>query len=325
MMKFILITLLLIALTTYFVGSYFVRYALVPNSGAQNRKVKGTQVVPMDEEVDAEELRLEENMVKDIILRDAWMDEMDFENLEVSIQSHDGLRLGGHAFLQEEPTNRWVIACHGYQSGEGETLLIGRHFYEQGFNVLTISLRAHGKSEGEYIGMGYLDKDDLVSWTEALVEKYPDSEIIYHGTSMGGATVLMASGLKLPKQVKAIVSDCAFSGVRDVFASELKMRFNLPAFPIIHMAQIMSQFKAGYNFKDGRVVDFVAKSTLPILFIHTVDDDFVPLYMMHELYEAKVHGHKESYVIESGGHAEAKYAEPIRYYERVFEFANQYV
>lgn len=324
-MKLIILAILIIVNATYFIGSYFLRYALVPNSGAQNRNVTDNQPAPTEEFVDPKAQRLETNMVNDIILRDAWMNEMDFENREVSIQSHDGLRLGGHAFLQDVPTNRWIIACHGYQSGEGETLLIGRHFYEQGFNVLTISMRAHGKSEGDYIGMGYLDKDDLVAWTNALVEKYPDSEIVYHGTSMGGATVLMASGLILPHQVKAIVSDCAFTGIWDVFASELKLRFNLPPFPILYMAQIMGKIKAGYDISDGNVIGFIRKSTLPILFIHTKDDDFVPVSMMHDLYEAKVHGDKEIYLLEDGAHAEAKYAEPVAYYERVFEFINQYV
>lgn len=324
-MKLIILAILIIINATYFIGSYFLRYALVPNNGAQNRNVKDKQPAPTEDFVDPEALRLETNMVNDIILRDAWMNEMDFENREVSIQSHDGLRLGGHAFLQDVPTNRWVIACHGYQSGEGETLLIGRHFYEQGFNVLTISMRAHGKSEGDYIGMGYLDKDDLVSWTNALIEKYPDSEIVYHGTSMGGATVLMASGLDLPHQVKAIVSDCAFSGIWDIFAAELKLLFNLPPFPILYMARIMGKIKAGYDFKDGKVINFVRKSTLPILFIHTKSDNFIPVSMMHDLYEAKVHGNKEFYIIEDGAHAEAKYAEPVVYYERVFEFVNQYV
>ena len=324
-MKLTILMLLIIINATYFIGSYFVRYALVPNSGAQNRIVKDQQAAPTEEHVDPEAQRLETNMVNDIILRDAWMNEMNFKNREVSIQSHDGLQLGGHAFLQDEPTNRWVIACHGYQSGEGETLLIGRHFYEQGFNVLTISLRAHGKSEGDYIGMGYLDKEDLVSWTKALIEKYPDSEIIYHGTSMGGATVLMASGLELPDQVKAIVSDCAFTGIWDVFASELKLRFNLPPFPILHMARIMGKLKAGYDIKDGNVIKFIGKSTLPILFIHTLKDDFVPVSMVHDLYAAKIQGEKEIYILEDGGHAEAKYAEPVAYYERVFQFVNQYV
>ena len=324
-MKLTILMLLIIINATYFIGSYFVRYALVPNSGAQNRIVKDQQAAPTEEHVDPEAQRLETNMVNDIILRDAWMNEMNFKNREVSIQSHDGLQLGGHAFLQDEPTNRWVIACHGYQSGEGETLLIGRHFYEQGFNVLTISLRAHGKSEGDYIGMGYLDKEDLVSWTKALIEKYPDSEIVYHGTSMGGATVLMASGLELPDQVKAIVSDCAFTGIWDVFASELKLRFNLPPFPILYMARIMGKLKAGYDIRDGNVIKFIRKSTLPILFIHTKEDDFVPVSMVHDLYAAKVQGEKEIYILEDGGHAEAKYAEPVVYYERVFEFVNQYV
>ena len=324
-MIYILLTLILIILLTYFIGGYFLRYALVPNSGAENRIIKDNSTPPDDEQIEPQAQMLEDNMVDDIILRDAWMDDMAIDQLEVSIQSHDGFKLSGHAFKQDSPTNRWVIACHGYQSGEGETLLIGRHFYDQGYNVLTVSMRAHGKSEGDYIGMGYLDKDDLLSWTNALVAKYPSSEIAYHGTSMGGATVLMASGLDLPSNVKAIVSDCAFTGVWEIFAAEMKQRFNIPPFPILHMARIMGKIKAGFDIKDGRTIDYVRKSTLPILFIHTVDDDFVPLSMMHDLYEAKVHGDKEAYIVEVGGHAEAKYAEPVRYYEKVFSFLNHYL
>ncbi|PJH64195.1 alpha/beta hydrolase, partial [Salmonella enterica] len=109
---------------------------------------------------------------------------------------------------------------HGYQSNEQETFTIGRQFYEEGYNVLTISLRAHGGSEGKYIGMGYLDKNDLLAWTHYLVNKYPESNIFYHGTSMGGATVLMAAGMELTNNVKAVVSDCAYTSIWEIFASE---------------------------------------------------------------------------------------------------------
>ena len=44
--------------------------------------------------------------------------------------------------------------------------------------------------------------------------------IVLMGNSMGGATVLMASGLNLPEQVKGIVSDCAFTSPKAVFCEQ---------------------------------------------------------------------------------------------------------
>lgn len=314
-----------IALITYFIGDYFVRYSLVPNSGAEERVVVSDEDVADEEKSTPAETIAVENFYKDKRLKEGWLEEMKVDSREVEITSHDGLKLSGHKFEHSTFTNDWIILVHGYQSDENETLAIGRHFYQAGYNVLTIALRAHGASEGKYIGMGYLDKEDLISWTNALVDQYPESQIVYHGTSMGGATVLMASGMNLPQNVKAVVSDCAYTSVWDIFASEMRQRFALPTFPVLYMAQIMARIRAGYNIKDGDVIKSVENSTLPTLFIHTTPDDFVPVSMVHELYEAKIHGEKELYILDDGGHAEAKFVEPKNYYARIQNFVDQYL
>lgn len=324
-MRILIIILALLILTTIVVGSYFVRYSLLPNSGAENRTVvTEDEIVPQEEVKQTVDL-ISETIEKENDQRDAWLEEMNWEDREVSITSHDGLKLYGHAFEQDSPTNNWVILLHGYQSNEYETFTMGQHFYHAGYNVLTISFRAHGKSEGKYIGMGYLDKDDLISWTNYLVNKNPESQIIYHGTSMGGATVLMASGMDLPLQVKAIVSDSAYTGIWEIFSSEMRQRFDLPSFPVLNMAQIMGTVLTGYNIKDGNVLEYVSKSTLPILFIHTDEDDFVPVSMVHELYQAKTTGDKDLYVLENGGHTMAKFVNPTEYYQTIYTFIERYL
>lgn len=325
MTGFIVLLISIIVLTTYFIGDYFIRYALVPKGGAEKRVVVSDENVAPEEESATAESMTTQNHEKDKALKEEWLQAMAVEKREVSLTSHDGLRLKGHEFEQEEPTDEWFIVAHGYQSHEQEAFTIGRHFYEAGYNVLTISLRAHGGSEGKYIGMGYLDKDDLLSWTQYLVDKHPHSQIIYHGTSMGGATVLMAAGLKLPANVKAIVSDCSYTSIWEIFASEARQRFDLPPFPVMHMAQIMGRIRAGYNMKDGDVTKFVAESSLPILFIHTKADDFVPVSMVHELYAAKTTGPKELYILEDGGHAAAKFVNPKQYYKNIYTFVEEYL
>ena len=314
-----------ILLITYFVGDYFVRYSLIPNSGAEKRVVVSDEDIAKVEKTESAETITSKNYRKDKTLKDKWLAEMRVETKEVWIESHDGLKLSGHEFEQDTPTDNWFILVHGYQSDENETFGIGRHFYDAGYNVLTIALRAHGGSDGKHIGMGYLDKDDLISWTNYLVDKYPNSQIIYHGTSMGGATVLMASGMNLPANVKAIVSDCAYTGIWEIFTSEMKQRFDLPAFPVMYMAQFMGKIRTGYNIKNGNVLEYVTESSLPILFIHTKADDFVPVSMAHELFDAKMEGNKELYILEDGNHAEAKFVAPAVYYPKIYTFAEKYL
>lgn len=64
-----------------------------------------------------------------------------------------------------------------------------------------------------------MDRYDAEKWVEYVIERFGNnSEIFLHGISMGGATVLMASGLNLPNNVKAIISDCAYTSAYDVFS-----------------------------------------------------------------------------------------------------------
>ncbi len=316
--------LLILILSTYFVGSYFINYALVPNKGGGERKINKNlmQQKQLDGyEPVSEDLTTTISKVKqeDKELCDKWLKAIADKMIPVNIKTKDNLILYGTEIEHPHKTDRWVIILHGYQSDENESLKIARHFYDNGINILTYNLRAHGKSEGKYIGMGFLDKDDLFLWTEFIVNKNANAKIIYHGTSMGGATVLFASGLPLPENVTGIISDCAYADVWEIFSGELKNRFSLPDFPILYIADIIGRIKASYSIKNASVVEAVKKAKVPILFIHSTSDDFVPVSMAKLLYDAHS-GEKDLYIVNGVNHTEAKYANIIVYYETIFNF-----
>lgn len=308
-----------ILLSSYFIGNYFVQYALVPNSGGENRNVENENPISdsVKEKIDAVENKEQTDA-------DNWIKEIQNNIVEQYIISDDGLKLYGHLFYQSENTNKWAIIVHGYQSNETKSYPIAHNFYKNGYNILTISLRAHKPSEGKYIGMGYLDKYDLQKWISHLVNIHPNSNIILHGTSMGGATVLMSQEVSLPKNVKAIIADCSYTSVREIFASELEKRFNLPDSPVLDMAQVVAIYKAGYNINKASALEAVKMNDIPTLFIHTTDDDFVPIEMSKELFENKKGSNKELLIIEGGGHADAKFQNPEKYYSSIFNFINKY-
>lgn len=135
--------------------------------------------------------------------RRKWMMEQPHE--DVWIQSRDGLKLHATYFKGEEG-NRAVICFHGYTSrGLDDYGSLSWYYLKHGFRMLLLDERAHGDSEGTYIGFGTKDRYDGLDWTRWMIDKIgEDAQILLHGNSMGGATVCMMSGLQLPEQVKEL-------------------------------------------------------------------------------------------------------------------------
>ena len=248
----------------------------------------------------------------------------DSNYIDTYITSSDNLKLHAYEVKNENKTDKWAIVVHGYTS-EGKLLSSkAKHLYNMGYNVLVPDLRSHGTSEGNYIGMGWHDRLDIIGWINYIVKNNPNSEIALHGTSMGSATVLMVSGEKLPSNVKAIVADCGYTSVYDEFSYQLKQLFNLPAFPIMNFSDVVTHIRAGYCLNDASDINQVKKSTTPILYIHGDKDDFVPYYMMDELYNA-TNSEKEKLTIEGGEHANSDLVNPKLYWSTVNSFLEKYI
>ena len=248
----------------------------------------------------------------------------DSNYIDTYITSSDNLKLHAYEVKNENKTDKWAIVVHGYTS-EGKLLSSkAKHLYNMGYNVLVPDLRSHGTSEGNYIGMGWHDRLDIIDWINYIVKNNPKSEIALHGTSMGSATVLMVSGENLPSNVKAIVADCGYTSVYDEFSYQLKQLFNLPAFPIMNFSDVVTHIRAGYCLNDASAINQLKKSTTPILYIHGDKDDFVPYYMMDELYNA-TNSEKEKLTIEGGEHANSDLVNPKLYWSTVNSFLEKYI
>lgn len=240
------------------------------------------------------------------------------------INSFDNLQLHSYEIKNKIETNKWVIVVHGYTS-EGKTVSSkAKQFYKMGYNVLVPDLRAHGKSEGDYIGMGWDDRLDIMDWINIIIKDSPNSEIILHGTSMGAATVLSTSGESLPSNIKAIIADCGYTSVWDEFTYQLKALFNLPSFPVMNLSNMVTMVKTGYSLKEASPIKQVAKSKTPILYIHGDKDDFVPYYMMDELYNA-TSSQKSKLTIKNAGHGKADLVNPSLYWNTVSDFLDKYI
>ncbi|MFA6508768.1 MAG: alpha/beta hydrolase, partial [Treponemataceae bacterium] len=166
-------------------------------------------------------------------------------------------------------------------------------------------LRGHGRSEGNYIGFGLPDSEDILKWVDRLIcLRGGDVKIVLFGVSMGGATVLTAAGSKPQANVVCAISDCGYSNTRDILGYKIKKLYGLPPFPIVNAVVSITRLIAGYNINEASPRDAVKRSLIPLLFIHGDADAFVPVAMAHELFKAAT-CEKQILIVPGAGHAES--------------------
>lgn len=301
--------LVILILGLSFVGNYFYNLALNPDTPKDI--VFGTP-----EEAEATSGQVLDSDIQWLLTESNYTDE--------TLTSFDNLNLHAYKVLNQNDSNKWVITVHGYTSEGINMSSYAKNYYDIGYNVLIPDLRSHGLSEGDYIGMGWDDRLDIIDWINTILEYNPNAEIVLHGVSMGAATVSMVSGEDLPSNVKAIVADCGYTSVWDEFAYQLDDLFSLPEFPILNVSSLVAKVRAGYFLGEASTLKQVAKSKTPILFIHGDEDDFVPYYMMDELYDA-TSSEKEKLTIKNAGHAKASEVDPETYWTTVSNFTSKYI
>ena len=208
---------------------------------------------------------------------------------QVFIHSDDGLKLSGHFLPAVGESKKILLLSHGYRcSGLREWGLYADFYHRQGFHLMIPDHRAHGDSEGKYIGFGWLDRKDLLRWCDYLRKQFgEDCEILLHGISMGAAAVLLTgSEESLPVQVKGIIADCSFTSAWEEACYRFRADYHLPPFPFLYGADLFCRLRAGYSLKQADVLGRVEKIRVPVLFLHGDADTYVPTEMGYRLYEA---------------------------------------
>lgn len=242
---------------------------------------------------------------------------------DVYKKSGDGLML--HAIYvpqkQDGQEERIAICFHGYTGQAASDFCgISDYYIRNGYSLLLVDQRAHGKSEGEYIGFGCLDRIDACSWIDWVIEHCGrEVKIVLHGISMGGATVLMTGGLELPEQVKGIISDCGFTSPKKVFTHVLHSMYHMPAFPIMQITDIVNRKKAGYGLDECNAAREVRKARGPLLLIHGDADTFVPCSMCDEI-EQNCQCRVTKLIVKGAAHAESYYKDMEAYENAMTEF-----
>ncbi len=242
---------------------------------------------------------------------------------ELNITSRDGLSLVAELIEAENPVGL-VVAVHGFRSWPArEFALVAKHLYEEGYTVLYPYMRAHRKSAGKYITFGVKERYDIAAWAKLLADRHPNLPLFLYGQSMGGATVIMASGLDLPENARGIIADSAYHSPKDVIETALVHSYKVPVFPMLPAMNLWAMIIAGFSLTETSCKEALDRTKLPFLFIHGTKDELVPYAMGRQNYE-QCHTEKEMLTVEGAAHCASYYVDPVRYISYLDGFLKKY-
>jgi len=256
-----------------------------------------------------------------------WLKEFKKKDMYTTVREGEGLfsYIKLHAsYIQNGESKKTVVIHHGYRGPTEAVAVYAKMFYEMGYNVLLPDSRATGESQGKNITFGWKEKEDIVHWINQLPV---DQEVILMGESMGAATVLMASGLdNFPQKVKAVISDSSYSSLDQ----QIQFLYNIAndlvngKIPqkVLNILDGKVKKRLNFSMSDVSVINQVKKSKIPMFFIHGESDSFVPSNMVQQLYDAKLNGEKQLFIVQEANHTQAiSYAYPM-YKEQIKKFTN---
>ena len=182
-------------------------------------------------------------------------------------------------------------------------------------------LRGHGLSGGKRLSGGLHERLDVLGAYDYLRGRGVTSEKIgLMGLSMGAAAVALAAAEE--PGVRAVVLDSPYARASEMVVQETSIKLHIPkwlAAVFRPCAEYLASRLFGIDVQAMAPVEAVRELGYPILTIHSVDDDRIPLEHGKRVHEAAPVG---SLLWEVAGveHNEASTEYPPEYAERVTEY-----
>ena len=217
---------------------------------------------------------------------------------------------------REYPKLPCVIYLHGNSSSRCEVVPEIKYLLKKGITVFAFDFSGCGRSEGEYISLGWHEQDDVSCVVDFLRRSNKVSSIGIWGRSMGAATALMYSAKDL--SIAGLVLDSPFSSLKNLINELAKERVALPEFVVRQAIKWIKETikeKAEFNLDDVEPINYAEKCFIPAFFCHSKQDTFVNIHHCKDLYN--LYAGDKSIVYVKGNHNSER---SIHFKESVAQF-----
>lgn len=181
-----------------------------------------------------------------------------------------------------------VIYLHGNSSNRLEALACIEILLPLNITLFCFDFSGCGLSEGEYISLGYFEKDDVSFIIDHLRSTNTVSSIGLWGRSMGAVTAIMHS-IRDPS-IAGMVLDSPFTSLRTLAEELCREHTKIPKTILdaaLKMIRKTILQKAGFDILELEPIKYVKKSYIPAFFVAGKNDNFIKPHhsqQLHDLY-----------------------------------------
>ena len=194
-----------------------------------------------------------------------------------------------------------VVYLHGNSSSRCEAVSEIKYLLPLNITVFAFDFSGCGKSQGEYISLGWYEREDVESVIEYLRKTNKVSTIGLWGRSMGAVTAIMY-GDRDPS-IAGMVLDSAFASLKELIEELVKDRVKLPEFILNQATKLVKSTinkKAKFNLDEIEPKKYAVRCFIPALFCHAKDDTFVNQHHCKDL--SDVYAGDKNVVYVEGNH-----------------------
>jgi alpha-beta hydrolase superfamily lysophospholipase len=241
----------------------------------------------------------------------------DWQPIETT--ARDGAILRGWFTARSTPPYDCVLVLHGINDTAKSAAGFAPTFLDAGYAVAIPDARGHGRSEGELITYGVLERHDVLAWARTLRAR--GCQRLYAlGESLGAAVLIQAAAVE-PAAFHAIAAESAYADLRTVGEYRVRKFARLPA-PIVSVLVASSihyaRLRYGLDLNQASPVDAIGRTTTPILLIHGMADDLTPPSHSESL--SRANPRAQVWLVPRAGHVQASAVAAREFRERVLEW-----
>eukprot|EP01059_Diplonema_ambulator_P031624 TRINITY_DN5865_c0_g1_i9.p1 TRINITY_DN5865_c0_g1~~TRINITY_DN5865_c0_g1_i9.p1 ORF type:complete len:398 (+),score=57.70 TRINITY_DN5865_c0_g1_i9:501-1694(+) len=202
-----------------------------------------------------------------------------YERTDVTVFNPRGMELKCSHFEpvgSQRPRDKMpcVVYLHGNCGSRQDSLDCVTVLLPHGITLFSFDFSGSGLSDGDYVSLGYYEKQDLATVIDYLHSTNRVSRIGLWGRSMGAVTSIMYAS-KDPA-ISGIVCDSPFSNLPDLMQElVLSQKPWIPKFLLKAAISTMRSSivkKVGFDINDLNTKEYAAHSDVPALLAHAKDD-----------------------------------------------------
>ena len=209
-----------------------------------------------------------------------------------------------------------ILLLHAIRADRRSMADRARFLRGEGYHTLCIDFQAHGESPGEHITMGHLESMDAAAGVAFLRERYPGLPVAVVGTSLGGASALMADYAEPPE---ALVVEAVFSDAETAIGNRLEMRFGRLGLLLTPLLSWQIRPLLGIDPETLSTVPAAAKVEEPVFVLYGTEDQHARPSEALAIYAA-LKGPKEIWAVAGAAHVDLHRFAGEEYQERVGRF-----